>query len=197
MLLSHVQIFNIFEKLFGIVMNEGYEFFPNGGNSIRIRRKDKVEYIFSYESEDCWAIEPIPVYIERMATYTALKYINHGTEYKPDFGKKLKQAREFNCRLKSMVNYIDRPEESSELKEVLFSAKEYAEDILKTMINLLNDYEVISIADYYDMSGIISNTFEDEKYGWYNLTGTTVIPCGRGYKIDLPAFQFLQPKENT
>lgn len=60
-----------------------------------------------------------------------------------------------------------------------------AEDILTSMDELISMYSIVSVADLYDLVGIVGS-YTDNKYGWTNLNTAKVIPTRDGYKLKLP-----------
>lgn len=60
-----------------------------------------------------------------------------------------------------------------------------AEEILMTMDDILDQYGVVSVLDYYDLLGV-SSTPTDNKYGWTNLRNAKVVHVRGGYIIKLP-----------
>lgn len=60
-----------------------------------------------------------------------------------------------------------------------------AEDILTSMDELISVYGIVSVADLYDLVGIVGS-YTDNKYGWTNLKTAKVIPTRDGYKLKLP-----------
>lgn len=61
-----------------------------------------------------------------------------------------------------------------------------AEEVLDNMNNIIKKYGIVSVADMYDLVGIVGN-YTDNKYGWTDLR-TAKIERERdgGYRIDLP-----------
>lgn len=61
-----------------------------------------------------------------------------------------------------------------------------AEEVLDNMNNIIQKYGIVSVADMYDLVGIVGN-YTDNKYGWTDLR-TAKIERERdgGYRIDLP-----------
>lgn len=61
-----------------------------------------------------------------------------------------------------------------------------AEEVLDNMNNIIRKYGIVSVADMYDLVGIVGN-YTDNKYGWTDLR-TAKIERERdgGYRIDLP-----------
>lgn len=73
--------------------------------------------------------------------------------------------------------------------DIILETRGEAEDVLSHMVDLIEDYGVASVADYYDLLGIES-AFTDNNYGWTNIRDGSVERVRRGYSIRLP-----QPKE--
>ena len=53
------------------------------------------------------------------------------------------------------------------------------------MEELLERFEVVSVADLFDMAGISCN-YTDNKYGWTDLRDARVARVSDGYVIRLP-----------
>jgi len=74
--------------------------------------------------------------------------------------------------------------------DILLDSRGEAEEVLSTLVDLVEDYEVASVADLYDLVGIES-TFVDTKYGWTNLSRASISRVRDGYLIDLPQAKLL------
>lgn len=69
--------------------------------------------------------------------------------------------------------------------DIILETRGEAEDVLSHMVDLIEDYGVASVGDYYDLLGIESN-FTDNKYGWINVADGYVDRVRDGYCIRLP-----------
>lgn len=70
--------------------------------------------------------------------------------------------------------------------DIVINSRADAEQVLDEMLELLDQYKQVTVADYYDMLDI-SSEFTDHKYGWTDLRGVKVVPVrGGGYRLDLP-----------
>lgn len=69
--------------------------------------------------------------------------------------------------------------------QITIESRGEAEDVLSHLVDLIEDYAVASVADYYDLLGIESN-FTDQKYGWTNIRDAYVERVRGGYSIRLP-----------
>jgi hypothetical protein len=69
--------------------------------------------------------------------------------------------------------------------EILIADREEAELVLERLIDIINQYDVASLADLYDLVGL-PTTHVDNKWGWTFLTNVTIRQTREGYLIDLP-----------
>lgn len=61
-------------------------------------------------------------------------------------------------------------------------------DVIDRMKDYLSRYNFITIGDYYDLIGIDSQ-WTDRKYGWRDLSGTTISKSPNGYIINFPMIE--------
>lgn len=69
--------------------------------------------------------------------------------------------------------------------DIIFDNRGDAEEVLYRMEELLERFEVVSVADLFDMAGISCN-YTDNKYGWTDLRSAHVERVRDGYVIRLP-----------
>ena len=69
--------------------------------------------------------------------------------------------------------------------EIILPTRREAEEVLDFMFDLLTRYETVSISDLYELVGE-TGQFTDEKWGWTNLTGSSVTRVRDGYLLNLP-----------
>ena len=72
------------------------------------------------------------------------------------------------------------------IREAVFPNREEALMILDNMMNEIDKYGQVSVADYYDWIGIGDSTFADVSYGWEDLNRARVVSVRGGYAISLP-----------
>ena len=73
-----------------------------------------------------------------------------------------------------------------ELDDILFPTKLDANSVIDNMFNILDEYGVVSVADYYALVGEPSN-YQMNAWGWENLTNVYTQRTRNGeYKIVLP-----------
>lgn len=69
--------------------------------------------------------------------------------------------------------------------DIIFDDRGDAEAVLERMEELLERFDVVSVADLFDMAGISCN-YTDNKYGWTDLRSAHVERVRDGYIINLP-----------
>lgn len=69
--------------------------------------------------------------------------------------------------------------------DIIFESRGDALEVKDTMEDILDRFNVVSVADFYELAGEDSS-FTDQKYGWTNLDGVTVMRDRDGYKLRLP-----------
>ena len=74
--------------------------------------------------------------------------------------------------------------------DVVVFSKEEAETVVSTLIDIIDQYDVASIADYYELLGLESTAI-DNKWGWSYLNNVQIRQVRQGYVIDLPPAEEL------
>ena len=64
--MQHKQIYEIFKSYFPKIAEDAEVWFANGRNSIRIRKKNKEEFIFSYKDRLDWSFETVDRHLANM-----------------------------------------------------------------------------------------------------------------------------------
>lgn len=91
-------------------------------------------------------------------------------------------------REKEEPRYVSK--KKKDFRELIFETRGDAEEVLSTMVDLISEYRHVSIADLYDCCDITSD-FADNKYGWEDLSGSSVKRISDGYILDLPSARAL------
>lgn len=87
-------------------------------------------------------------------------------------------------------NYRVNHRATHNFDDLIFDRREEAEEVLNRLGDLIDEYNMASVADFYDMVGVTSN-FTDQKWGWYNINTARVVRCRDGYTIRLPRTEEL------
>ncbi len=74
--------------------------------------------------------------------------------------------------------------------EVIYKTRGEAEDVLEVLTDLIDQYHIASVEDFYRASGIESS-YTDQRYGWTNLRGARLTRISGGYIIDLPPTEII------
>lgn len=70
--------------------------------------------------------------------------------------------------------------------DVTLESRGDAEAVLMQLDELLDKYQMVSVADFYDCVGV-AGSYTDNKYGWTDLRNAQIIrTMDGGYKIKLP-----------
>lgn len=69
--------------------------------------------------------------------------------------------------------------------DIVLDSRTEAEEVLVRMQEIIDTYQVVSVADLYDLVGIRGN-FTDNKYGWTNIRNASVEHVRDGYMLKLP-----------
>ena len=69
--------------------------------------------------------------------------------------------------------------------DIIIDTRGEAEAVLSQMNDLIDTYQIVSVADLYDLVGLSGN-YTDNKYGWTNLRNAEVIRVRDGYMLKLP-----------
>jgi hypothetical protein len=70
-------------------------------------------------------------------------------------------------------------------EDIVLVSREEAETVIERLTDIVDQYEVASVADLYDLVGL-PTTYVDNKWGWTNLSYASVRQIREGYLLDLP-----------
>ena len=75
---------------------------------------------------------------------------------------------------------------SNVVRVIEFDSANDANEVLSYMIDSIEQYGLVTVADFYELSDVASK-FTDHQFGWTNLDGVRVIPIrGGGFYISFP-----------
>lgn len=75
---------------------------------------------------------------------------------------------------------------SNVVRVIEFDSANDANEVLSYMIDSVEQYGLVSVADFYELSDVASK-FTDHQFGWTNLDGVRVVPIrGGGFYISFP-----------
>lgn len=79
-----------------------------------------------------------------------------------------------------------RSSDKFDLDDIYFRHGDEADQVLEGLCDAVEEFDSVSVADYFDMAGISGSTWIHEKWGWNNLRRAYCTHTRNGYKIILP-----------
>lgn len=92
-----------------------------------------------------------------------------------DFSDKRERKGYNDYKSRTMFDYDD----------IFLESRRDAENVLKQMHDIINDYGILSVADMFDLVGEPAN-YTMNKYGWHNIDNAEIVHTREGYKIKMP-----------
>jgi len=125
--------------------------------------------------------------------------------YGEERGRRSSSSRLRRDRDRTFVSYgamYDRPRGSSRslreerptmrrtnnrhrFEEIILETRSDAEEVLSTLIELVDMYGIATVGDFYEAVGL-GGEYTDRRYGWETLDTATVIPVRGGFILNLP-----------
>ena len=81
--------------------------------------------------------------------------------------------------------YGRRPSRGTRVEDVIFESRADAEEVLIQLADLLGEYGLVSMAEFYELSGM-PVTYADRNHGWTDLRNAYVERYRDGYLIKFP-----------
>lgn len=69
--------------------------------------------------------------------------------------------------------------------DIVLETRGEAEAVLARMDELMEEYEIVRVADLYDLVGV-TGEYTDNKYGWTNIRNAEIVRVRDGYMIKMP-----------
>lgn len=69
--------------------------------------------------------------------------------------------------------------------DVILETRGEAEAVLSRMDEIMEEYDIVRVADLYDLVGITGD-YTDNKYGWSNIRNAEIVRVRDGYTIKMP-----------
>ena len=69
--------------------------------------------------------------------------------------------------------------------DIILETRGEAEAVLSRMDEIMEEYEIVRVADLYDLVGI-TGEHTDNKYGWTNIRNAKIVRVRDGWKIEMP-----------
>lgn len=89
------------------------------------------------------------------------------------------------------VSYEDRYHKCSEtcdfgVNQVSFGSRKEAANVLDSLTDILDQYGTVTVADFYDETGLKDPCVSDARYGWKGIDDAYVVKVRSGWSISLP-----------
>lgn len=78
-----------------------------------------------------------------------------------------------------------------DIDDIILESRGEAEDVLDGLMDVLDNYRIVTVADLYDLIGLQAD-YTSNKYGWTRLSTARVRPVPQGYLLDLPRPEYIQ-----
>jgi hypothetical protein len=75
-----------------------------------------------------------------------------------------------------------------DMNDIILGTKEEAELVIERLSDILNQYDVASLADLNDLLGV-ETSYIDNKWGWTYLNNAQVRQIRQGYLLELPPLE--------
>lgn len=113
-------------------------------------------------------------------------YGESGVTKRKSPGSRVSYTNYYDRRDRDRYGYDDRRVRAGyDFNDVILDSRGEAEDVLSRMDELIDNYGIVSVADFYDLCGI-TGSYTDNKYGWTDIRSAQVVRVRDGYKIKLP-----------
>lgn len=92
-----------------------------------------------------------------------------------------------NASARERREYTRVPSFHNRLDGISFETRGEAEEVLDHLVMLLDEYEEISIADFYDAAALSNlSQLSDNAWGWTTLNRARIMHTSAGFEIDFP-----------
>ena len=95
----------------------------------------------------------------------------------------------YNSSSRRETRRIDR-RAAHDFEDIVLETRGDAEEVLGSIADLIQDYGMATVADFYGLVGM-SSTFADNKYGWSSVDNARVERVRSGYIVNLPKPRIL------
>lgn len=84
-------------------------------------------------------------------------------------------------------DYVRVPGYHNRLDGIAFESRGEAEEVLDALVDLLEQYEEVSISEFYELAGLSNmSEYTDNAWGWTSLGRARIMHTRAGWEIDFP-----------
>lgn len=143
---------------------------------------EDVEDVKSYIFEDIVVPAVKDIILDAVKAFLG---VNGGSRGKSSTTSRVPYRKYYDERDRRDYTSTARTRAGYDFDDIVIENRGEAEDVLSRMDELIATYGLVSVADLYDLVGITGN-YTDNKYGWTDIRGASVIRVRDGYMIKLP-----------
>lgn len=105
---------------------------------------------------------------------------------KSDYNSSRVSYRSYSDYSRKENRYESKPRTSTyHYDDIILDTRGEAEEVLERMSELIDTYQMVTVADLFDLVGI-TGSYTDNNYGWTNIRTAEVVRVREGYLIKLP-----------
>lgn len=145
-------------------------------------RKD-VDDVKSYIFEDIVVPAVKDIILDAVRAFLGVSGNSRGG--RSSTSSKISYRKYYDDRDRRDSGNVSRTRTGYDYDDIILESRGEAEDVLERMDELIATYQVVSVADFYDLVGVSGN-YTDNKYGWTDIRNASVIRVRDGYMIKLP-----------
>ena len=81
---------------------------------------------------------------------------------------------------------LDRPRGVMDFDDLILPTRYEAEEVLRSLDDLIETYRIVSVADTYEAAGIRDFEYTARNYGWKDIRRAEVVHVRNGYWLKMP-----------
>ena len=81
---------------------------------------------------------------------------------------------------------LDRPRGVMDFDDLILPTRYEAEEVLRSLDDLIETYRIVSVADMYEAAGIRDFEYTARNYGWKDIRRAGVVHVRNGYWLKMP-----------
>lgn len=86
----------------------------------------------------------------------------------------------------SRANSNNRTRSVFDYDNIVIPTRQEAEEVIRRMDEIIEIYQMVSVADLYDLCGVTDHNYMNAKYGWMNIRTAEAVRVRDGYILKLP-----------
>jgi len=143
---------------------------------------EDVDDVKSYIFEDIVVPAVKDIILDAVRAFLGVNGTSRG---RSSTSSKISYRKYYDDRDRRDSGNVSRTRTGYDYDDIILESRGEAEDVLERMDELIATYQVVSVADFYDLVGVSGN-YTDNKYGWTDIRNASVIRVRDGYMIKLP-----------